>query len=189
MKHGREERGEKVAASIIVEATVLALVYTGCPASETWTLVRRPNRHRPSGTRHSSVLADDEFASRMKKRACSASFASVMYCVLGRNPRSWSAPLSSWETSHHSDYVVAGPVCLRVGKWPLNGRVAFVLDPACFPRDLVVGPSLAESPSKVGLSTSSRPRIGPILRTGTLRVVGGTWEPPRYRPSSGPSCA
>ena len=86
MRNGQEERGKAV-VSVIGEAIALALVCIGYPAFGTWTSARHPSLHRPFDTRHSSVLADDELASRMKKRSCFVSFAPVRYYELGHNPR------------------------------------------------------------------------------------------------------
>ena len=160
------------------EATVLALACLGCLASETWTAVRRPSHHRPYGMRHRSVLADDESASRTRKRVCRAS---ERYCVFGHNPGSYLAPPLSWEMFHRSDYVAAGPMCLHFGNCSVNELVASVLGRGKRPRSLSVrvdcafaGLALVESLNKVGLSTPSRSRIQPILRIGTLHAVGGT---------------
>lgn len=65
-------------ATVIAEATVLALVYIGRLASEPWISVRHPTPRQLFGTRNLFVLVDDESASRTKKQAYFASPSSVI---------------------------------------------------------------------------------------------------------------
>jgi len=70
---------------------------------------------------------------------------------------------------------------LVADKGTLNARVVLALDLGNRPCSLVAEVGcvfavlpLGESPSKVGLSTPSCSHTELILRSGTLRVVGGT---------------
>jgi len=76
---------------------VLAPVYIGRLVSESRISVRHPNPRQPFGTRNSSVLVDDESASRTKRQAYFASPSSVIvrYCVPGYSPMLCLVPLLS----------------------------------------------------------------------------------------------